>query len=169
MKREIKFRAWDNHGTMREVWGLDKYSLYFDEGPPEDGIYGVAPTSTRDARSAWVLMQYTGLQDKNGVDIYEGDKVRHVRGLQFPDDYHSSEPNPANGTYTRIGHITITTSNGVTLNGRLTFEPECSDDGGGKTERKYNENPGCWSQFAEVIGHKYENPKLISEVATDED
>lgn len=59
--REIKFRAWDN----------DK----MDYSP---ATYVSDTSSINDAISNYVnagtqLMQYTGLKDKNGVEIYEGD------------------------------------------------------------------------------------------------
>ena len=55
MQREIKFRAWVI--AHKEMW--------------ED----VNPRHFRDFPESYVLMQFTGLTDKNGVEIYEDDIV----------------------------------------------------------------------------------------------
>ena len=68
--REIKFRVWDkNKSKMNyDITGFECSQNIID-GVFIDGEYF-------DLKNG-VLMQYTGLKDKNGVEIYEGDVVKN--------------------------------------------------------------------------------------------
>jgi len=66
MEREIKFRIWNK---TQKVWRGDKHSDNIDLLIPSD--YGVELALDNNL----VVMQYTGLKDKNGKEIYVGDML----------------------------------------------------------------------------------------------
>ena len=65
--REIKFRAWMSES--KKMYQLETLELSFGQHCADTKINGCVWLNRNKA----ILMQYTGLKDKNGKEIYEGD------------------------------------------------------------------------------------------------
>ena len=77
MSREIKFRAWN---TVDKIMGKS-----FTLGQ----FCGAYPMSDNIDTEGIIYMQYVGLKDKNGVEIYEGDLVKTATGKVMQIDWHT--------------------------------------------------------------------------------
>jgi len=76
MMRDIKFRAWDGKRMF------DAFDLIPELNRPVGNItVGTFKPST-------IMLQYTGMKDRTGKEIYEGDIVDTGQGLIAPVTYH---------------------------------------------------------------------------------
>lgn len=127
--RTIKFRAWD----LKRKEFNDCLRMNLDGSKIEEDDYGNLPNLKNDI----ILMQFTGLKDKNDTDIYEGDIINYIRNVDetFNDTYWQEKG----------GCI-------IEWNEEFAgFEPFCI-----YRDEEYTKGKHC-----EVIGNIYENPELL--------
>ncbi len=72
MNREIKFRVWDK--DMKCWWCEDSQYLQMDGKKIHPAPWSTLSADLPDERI--IVQQYTGLKDKNGKMIFEGDILR---------------------------------------------------------------------------------------------
>ena len=128
MKRKIKFRAWGfpigKTSGEKEMFFVDSY--YWEE-------WGCSGYNLEECmKDDDVLMQYTGLKDKNGKEIYEGDILNRItKGY---------------------GNERII----------VKYGQDCVNAEGDSEDQAYGYNVSQYFALdSEVIGNIYQNPKLI--------
>lgn len=132
--REIKFRSWvkapSGNTWMNEspIFHGEINEIFTGEGSLGEIIY----------------MQYTGLRDKNGVDIYEGDIIKKINA--FWSDGLLGQ------TIFKDGSFKLVVSHSWATSSYYFTESDTHEDMGGSADLK---------NTYEVIGNIYENPSLL--------
>ena len=150
--REIKFRAWDK--VTKKIYPVSSLAftgngnldrvIIFNGRPLESGESIRVPDEV-------VLIQYTGLKDKNGKEIYEGDIVRLCLA-HYPWIYEEKGEKPP------LNHASICT---IEVENLTPYVVE-DDDDVWPLFWIFNEIK-CGHASIEVIGNIYENPELLKE------
>ena len=137
--REIKFRAWDK---KKKKWLHGYKELGGCHILGETILLGEWCSVEMARLNDIEVMQYTGLKDKNGKEIYEGDLLKYI--------------NPKNQRKEQPLHE-VKWSDGKA---KFVFIPI----GGDGTD---NPHGMCSVERFEIIGNIYENPDLIGGVLND--
>ena len=150
--REIKFRAWDVKNKKMIYHFLltskGEFVALRDPMTPDGDDYGTMDFELPSSDGI-VLMQFTGLYDRMGKEIYEGDVV-NMKVLIVDYDVNTE----IDRTYT--GVVAVIPSKGACMK-RPKFIDRCEDDLTGWCD--YNKPIAAYR--SEVVGNIYENPELM--------
>lgn len=130
--RELKFRAWDSY---HEEFIFDAQATYDNQCRGKGSINHESFQDVLEDETC-IVEQFTGLKDKNGKEIYEGDILQSNGGSKSVVKF--CEMKDSDCTYFYLGWASVTDG----------YEPMslCEEAG-----------------FCEVIGNIHVNPELMEE------
>ena len=140
-----KFRVWDKENKIMwniEIWHVE--DEYFDLIEPDKSVVDQNANRVWRKQSDVIIMQSTGLFDKNGKEIFEGDIVRYTWDMLS--DANATEK----GKKVRISKVFWSDWKASWAVGREF----CNND-----LFRYVRN----GNTVEVIGNVYQNPELLEE------
>ena len=133
--KEIRFRAWVNE---RDAWELEDHEKSEDFMIDLDS-YSIDTVHTSNGDEIDTkfckVMQFTGLKDKNGKEIYEGDIIKYIDA--------SYSNNKQIGVVSDYGYM------------RIYIKAIGGDDEGNQDLELHQD------YIYQVIGNIYENPELL--------
>jgi uncharacterized phage protein (TIGR01671 family) len=141
MNRIFKFRVWNlkhkqwiNHVAVIDCPGNigSHFVAVHDDGRTEQAIVGLPKEEN-------IIQQFTGLTDKNGKEIYEGDVIKSRYEILFECYFNNDE-----------------------ASFRMKEIKDLPYDGNSRVSSAYLDPVGIADYELEVIGNIYENPELLT-------
>jgi uncharacterized phage protein (TIGR01671 family) len=158
--REIKFKVWDkSYEKMRYNYlaksGDKKGDWILFQGDDSEGEFG--GWNNPYPREMFELLQFTGLKDMDGAEIYEGDIIR------FQGDY----PAFFEESFFKVEHGHYNNELGYEDNimgyGWYGLPIKKTEDGNEVSfDEKHSLIPGDEMEDGAVIGNRFENPELLA-------
>ena len=158
--REIKFRAWDGEKFTKEEFYVQdgKAWILDDDGGCDDPECCGGSSQYMSEMNTWEVEQFTGLVDKNGREIYEGDIVSGV--VEFPQLL--TWDNDENSSF-KMGGVVIYDHSTFTIECKNT-QKMCDPRRDGMVNYFYFiSDDGAVFTEIEVVGNIYENPEFLNQ------
>ena len=155
--RDIKFRAWNKEKNIMCYRNEDLDAGYWD------GVYASILEIINDniKTKRYIFMQYTGLKDKNGKEIYEGDIIltQPFRDKPFSQKYKEKRLRGIVVYNIKFGKNFVGEPDKIKYWG-AEWDIEIIDKEDYKKYCNYS-----WGSFfeCEVIGNIWENPELLED------